>query len=154
MIYTSLDQIAAFRPCPQGWKLISRECENAGIVNSAVEWPISAALKSNSISDVLWLLGNLGRKDICVEFAQFCADSVAHLRNPEYVNTAAASAAANATDAANAADASASAVIAADAAYAATDAANAASVAAAYAAVFAARVNQKNKLAELLDAAV
>jgi hypothetical protein len=35
-----------------------------------------------SISDLLWVAGRLGRKDLCVQFALACAQQVAHL-NPD-----------------------------------------------------------------------
>ena len=117
-LYTSLAEIKSFNPCPDGWKNIlkgqgKKEADD-------VLFPLTDCLKSNSISDVCWLLGK--RKieiDIAIKFAKKCADSVSHIKNA--AANSAAEAAAN-SDAAEAAEA----------AYVAADAAADAAVAAAY----------------------
>jgi hypothetical protein len=81
-LYTSLAEIKSFNPCACGWKDIlkgqgKKEADD-------ILFPLVDCLKSNSISDVCWLLGK--RKveiDIAVKFAKKCADSVSHIKNAE-----------------------------------------------------------------------
>jgi hypothetical protein len=80
ILYTSLKEIESFNPCEQGWINILKGQEKTE--SDDVLFPLIDCLKSNTISDVCWLLGK--RKDeieICVKFAQDCADSVAHLKD-------------------------------------------------------------------------
>jgi hypothetical protein len=131
MIYTSLNEIASFNPCPSGWKNILRgqkKTKADDVIFSLVE-----ACESNSISDVCWLLGKRNKEiQIAVRFARMCADSVAHLKNATSAATSAATYAADAADAAADA-ASAYAADATSAAYADADSAAYASASAAYA---------------------
>jgi hypothetical protein len=119
ILYTSLAEIKSFSPCSSGWKNIlkgQRKTEADDVL-----FPLTDCLKSNSISDVCWLLGK--RKieiDIAIKFAKKCADSVSHIKN-----AAAADAATDAADAAYAADAEDAAEAAADAAGYTADAADA-----------------------------
>lgn len=137
ILCTSLDEIRSFKPCASGWKAIL--LGQGKTESDSVRFPLIDCVKSNSISDVCWLIGK--RKveiQIAVEFAQKCAESVAPLKNT--ANAAAADAAAYAANAAaytaaynvaaayayaTAADAAANAAANAAAAYAAADAANA-----------------------------
>jgi hypothetical protein len=167
MIYTSLNEIKSFNPCASGWRNILKgqgKTEADGVL-----FPLTDAVKSNSVADVCWLLGKRKKEiQVCVRFARMCADSVKHLQNNR---AAAADAAADATYAdayaayaayadatyaaayaaadAAAADAADAAADAADAAYAAADAtyadayADAADAAAADATYF--EQNEKNK---------
>lgn len=75
---TSLAEIKSFNPCPSGWKTILAAHPNTPMEQ---EFPLIDTLKSNSISDVCWLLGKRKKEiDIYVKFAKMCADSVAHLK--------------------------------------------------------------------------
>ena len=94
ILYTSLKEIESFSPCKEGWINILKGQEKTE--SDDVLFPLIDCLKSNTISDVCWLLGK--RKDeieICVKFAQDCADSVAHLKDiaaaryPEFAESAA-----------------------------------------------------------------
>jgi len=85
---TSLAEIRSFHPCSDGWRniLAHRNAIAVASGNDAADlneqFPLVSCLESNSISDVLWLIGK--RKveiQIAVRFARMCADSVAHLRN-------------------------------------------------------------------------
>jgi hypothetical protein len=123
---TSLAEIKSFRPCTNGWIYILAHRNAIAIAagKSEADWkekfPLVSCLESNSISDVLWLIGK--RKvevQVAVRFARMCADSVAHLHN-KYAIKAAADAADAATYAAYVADAAYAtyaATYAADAAY-------------------------------------
>jgi hypothetical protein len=118
-LYTSLTEIKSFSPCSSGWKNILKG--QGKTEADDVLFPLTDCLKSNSISDVCWLLGK--RKieiDIAIKFAKKCADSVSHIKN-----AAAADAATDAADAAYAADAEDAAEAAADAAGYTADAADA-----------------------------
>jgi hypothetical protein len=117
-LYTSLDEILSFRPCLQGWRDILKG--QGKTEADDVQFPVSQALESNSISDICWLLGRKNEFERLVEFAKLCADSVAHLNN-RYSERAAAHAVAVAYDAASAADDAYDAYVAA--AYAAYNAA-------------------------------
>mgnify|MGYP003556868742 CR=1 FL=1 len=150
MIYTSLNEIKSFKPCVEGWKAIL--VDQGKTEADDVPFPLTAAVESNSISDVCWLLGKRKKEiQVAVRFACMCADSVAHLNNRSgYAATAAATAAAaaaydayDATAAAYAADAAAYAGAGAYAAYA--DAAAYAAGAAAHAAYADAEQKEKNK---------
>lgn len=139
-VMTSLAKIKSFHPCKSGWINILRA--KAG-VHEAAEFPLSDALKSNSISDVLWYLGKSkeGRLEVIMPFADACV-----VRAREYV--AAAAAADVATAAADVAAYAADVATAATAAAYAADVAAAAYVAAAYAAE---RAEQKAHLKQLLS---
>lgn len=94
-LMTSLAEIYSFKPCPEGWKDILRgqgkTCAND------VLFPLVDCCKSNSVSDVLWLIGRRKiESQIAIKFARMCADSVAHLKNADAVNAANAAADANA----------------------------------------------------------
>ena len=123
-ITTSLKEISSFTPCIKGWNDIVAG-QNKNILSA--EFPVVNALASNSLNDVLWLLGKKKEFKILVEFAKKCADSVAHLQNSDsenaacYAKLSAYYAAATATAAAVAAVAAAA--VAAVAAYYAYDAA-------------------------------
>jgi hypothetical protein len=159
-ITLTLAQLEALNPCDfEGRKALYGRKRSL----SAVQ-----ALEAGaSISDLLWVAGRLGRKDLCVRFALLCAQRVAHLNSDPRVQAAidagfawlnspmgaaarAAWAAVGATDAAmGAAWAAVGAADAADAARAADAAARAARAAdAAWAAVGAADA------ADATDAAV
>ena len=128
ILYTSLAEIKSFDPCFKGWKDILKGQEKTEADD--VLFPLTDCLKSNSVSDVCWLLGKREIEiDIAVKFAKKCADSVSHIKNDHAASAASAYA-----------DAAASAISdAADYAYAASDAAYAAAIsAAAYAAADAA----------------
>jgi hypothetical protein len=115
MLYTSLAEIQSFDPCSEGWRDILRG--QGKTCADDVQFPMTDALNSNSIADVLWLIGK--RKveiQIAVRFARMCADSVAHYKN--------ADADAAADEAANAAYANDAYADAGAAAYAANYAAN------------------------------
>lgn len=90
MLYTSLNQIKSFNPCAGGWRAINKL---TGIESSDQLFELTRCLETNNISDVLWLLGKLKKKEICVQFAQWCANSVKHLRNASDTAYAAYSAA-------------------------------------------------------------
>ena len=128
ILYTSLVEIKSFNPCASGWKNILKG--QGKTEADDVLFPLTDCLKSNSISDVCWLLGK--RKieiDIAIKFAKKCADSVSHIKNAAANSAAAEAAAANsAVAAAYAAYAVAAAYVAA--AYAAEAAVAAADVAA------------------------
>jgi hypothetical protein len=79
-LYTSLTEIKSFFPCSRGWKNILKG--QGKTKADDVLFPLTDCLKSNSISDVCWLLGK--RKieiDIAIKFAKKCADSVSHIKN-------------------------------------------------------------------------
>jgi hypothetical protein len=124
---TSLNEIKSFKPCTDGWEDILKG--QGKTISDDVQFPLVDCLKSNSISDVCWLLGK--RKveiQIAVRFAKMCADSIRYLNNYADISvSAAARASANAVYAANAASA---ADAAANDAYAAANATNATSAAA------------------------
>jgi hypothetical protein len=145
MIYTSLNEIKSFNPCATGWKNILLG-QRKTMPDNAL-FPLTEALKSNSVSDVCWLLGKREKEiQVCVRFAKMCADSVKHLNNRESASYNSATYAASAASAANAA--SADADYAADAANAAAYAACAASAACAaadYAEADYATQQEKNK---------
>jgi hypothetical protein len=131
MIYTSLNEIKSFNPCVSGWRDILKgqgKTEADGVL-----FPLTEAVKSNSVTDVCWLLGKRKKEiQVCVRFASMCADSVKHMQNTLKVDAAAAYAAYADADAAAAyayaadADDAAAYAYAADAAYAYADAAAAA----------------------------
>jgi len=148
VLLTSLDEIFSFRPCLAG-KINILMGQNKTEPDS-VQFPILDAMKSNSVSDICWLLGQRQTEiQVAVKFAKLCADSVSHLDNKHsrraayaaadaayayddaayaaYADAYAAADAAYATAAAYAADAA----DAADAAYAADAAADADAAAAA-----------------------
>jgi hypothetical protein len=118
ILYTSLAEIKSFNPCPEGWKDILKG--QGKTREDDVLFPLVDCLKSNSISDVCWLLGK--RKieiDIAIKFAKKCADSVSHIKNASAYASASASAYAAAyADTAASAYAAAAADTAAYAAYA------------------------------------
>ena len=133
---TSLTEIYSFHPCADGWKKILRS--RGKTAADSVEFPLVDCCKSNSIEDVLWLIGKRRKEiQIAVNFAQMCANSVVHLTYKSVVisnaDAVAVAVAAIATDAAHAASyaAAAAAYNAADAAVA--DAAAYADAAYAYA---------------------
>ena len=128
MLMTSLDEIKSFDPCQEGWKKILKG--QGKTCSDGVLFPVSAALESNSIQDVCWLLQKKQEKAKLAKFARLCAASVEHLQN----DVAYAVYAANAADAACAATNAAGAY----AARAADRAADATYVAAVYAAANAA----------------
>jgi len=130
VLLTSLDEIYSFDPCNSGWDAILKG-QNKTEPDS-VQFPILDAMKSNSVSDVCWLLGQRKTEiQVAVKFAKLCADSVSHLDNKHSRRAAAAVAYAAAAAAATAvatavAYAVAAAYAAAAAAYAAADDADAA----------------------------
>ena len=114
---TSLTEIRSFSPCPFGWKDILTARKPACDDDYNIQFPLVDCLESNSIADVCWLIGK--RKveiQICVRFAQMCADSVKHLNS--YWSRKVQSYAAAAADADAYADAATYAATAAYAAYA------------------------------------
>lgn len=138
ILMTSLAEIKSFRPCASGWVKIREAHPNN---NLDEQFPLVDCIKSNSITDVLWLIGKRRVEiQIAVRFARMCADSVAHLKNEQAAYTAATYAAYAATYATDAATAYATdaatyatyAAYAADATYAAADATDAAYAADAY----------------------
>jgi hypothetical protein len=136
MIYTSLNEIASFNPCPSGWKDILRG-QNKTKADDIL-FPLTEACESNSISDICWLLGERKKEiQVAIRFARLCADSVAHLKNT-YADDAA-----DAADDAYA-DAYAAAAAATDDAAAAAAAYAAAAYTAAYAAAYKVQ-KEKNK---------
>lgn len=123
ILMTSLAEIKSFRPCASGWVKIREAHPNN---NLDEQFPLVDCIKSNSITDVLWLIGKRRVEiQIAVRFARMCADSVAHLKNEQATHAAATYAAAThaaATDAAThaaATYAAYAATYAADATYAA-----------------------------------
>lgn len=98
MIYVSLNQIKAFKPCYRGWESALRS--QGKTEPDDVMIPLASALRIDNISGACWLLGKLGRTAELVKFAHRCADSVAHLASS---TPYAAIAATNATNAAHAA---------------------------------------------------
>jgi len=75
---TSLTEIYSFHPCADGWKKILRS--RGKTAADSVEFPLVDCCKSNSIEDVLWLIGKRRKEiQIAVNFAQMCANSVVHL---------------------------------------------------------------------------
>ena len=133
ILMTSLTEIASFNPCVSGWRDILKG--QGKTKADDVPFPLKDCLKSNSFSDVCWLLAKR-REEITVvaTTAKLCADSVSHLKNAASAN-AAAYAAAYATYAATHAAAAVEYAIsgAEDAAHAAGNAAYAAETAANYA---------------------
>lgn len=115
ILYTSLAEIKSFSPCSEGWKDILKG--QGKTREDDVLFPLTDCLKSNSISDVCWLLGK--RKieiDIAIKFAKKCADSVNHIKNAA-ANSSAAAAYPAFADYADAYAAVAAVAAAADAAY-------------------------------------
>lgn len=104
ILYTSLAEIRSFNPCTSGWKNIL--AGQGKTEADDTQFPLVDCLKSNSISDVLWLLGKRRTEiQIAVKFARDCADSVAHLTDKKVSATAYAYADAYAAaDAASASD--------------------------------------------------
>ena len=126
-VTTTLNEIRSFNPCAAGWLCVRKAHAHKG--EDAI-LTIADCAESNSLSDLLWLLGKKRETAIIVQFAKWCADSVAHIDNK------AARRARRHADADADADAAADAAAGAYAAYAA-DAAGAAAdayAAAAYAA--------------------
>ena len=129
-LMTSLAEIRSFDPCYTGWKNILSAHPHTCEEDYQKQFPLVDCVESNSISNVCWLIGKRKTEiNICVSFAQACADSVTRLNNKYAAKAAfyaseAASYAANSAAASYAADAAA---VAADAAVAAVsdDAANA-----------------------------
>lgn len=60
MLYTSLNQIKSFNPCASGWRAINK----LQGVRADEQFPMTWCFETNSISDILWLLGKQKRKDI------------------------------------------------------------------------------------------
>jgi hypothetical protein len=84
ILYTSLDEIKSFDPCRSGLQAFIK-------THGSESKPVSLldCVKSNSISDVLWLIGK--RKveiSVAVKFARRCADSVKHLHSDAASNAA------------------------------------------------------------------
>lgn len=122
---TSLNEIQSYYPCVSGWKAILKGRNK--IRADDEQFTLEEALESNSIADVLWLIGRQGPKfsGICVKFAANCAaragQSAAAANAAAYAATYAATYAADAAYAAACAAAACAANAAADAAaYAAT----------------------------------
>ena len=67
MIYTSLAKIKALHPCYTGWKAISRAKEE---IRATQEFPLTDALESNNLDDVLWYLGETHCKAVLIAFAE------------------------------------------------------------------------------------
>ena len=106
ILTTSLAEICSFRPCVSGWEKILTARKPISHEDYNIQFPLVDCLESNSVADVCWLLGK--RKEeiqICVRFAQMCANSVQEANNKFEVYAAAY--AANAAHAANAAYAAA-----------------------------------------------
>jgi hypothetical protein len=149
----SINDILNLNPCNSGEDRLMRYWI---AINRDKEILIEEYLKSNTMSDVCWLLGKMNEKQILVSFAKKCADSVAHLESINsgvaaafWVADADASADADADASAAAAAASAAADAAADAADAAAAAASASAAASAAAASAAAAYRTaKNKQLE------
>jgi hypothetical protein len=80
-ITLTLAQLEALNPCDfEGRKALYGRKRSL----SAVQ-----ALEAGaSISDLLWVAGRLGRKDLCVRFALLCAQRVAHLNSDPRVQAA------------------------------------------------------------------
>lgn len=129
ILMTSLTEIASFNPCVSGWRDILKG--QGKTKADDVPFPLKDCLKSNSFSNVCWLLAKR-REEITIvaTTAKLCADSVSHLKN-----AASADAAAYATYAVIHAAATVKYAIscAEDAAHAAGNAAYAAEMAANYA---------------------
>ena len=137
-LMTSLAEIRGFNPCAAGWKKILEAHKEKA---EDEQFPLADCLVSNTVSDVLWLVGKRRVEiEIAVNAATKFAHSVARYDN-RWSHDAAADAAdaaayAAADDAAYAAAAAAddaayaAAAYAVDAAYAAADAAYAAADAA------------------------
>ena len=116
ILTTSLAEIRSFIPCASGWRDILTARKPACAADYNIQFPLVDCLESNSVADVCWLLGKRKKEiQICVQFAQMCADSVKDLNNG-YSNAAAAATAAYAA-------AAYAAYAAHDAAYAAYEAA-------------------------------
>ena len=152
ILLTSLNEIKSFVPCPEGWKNILKGQNKAQ--SDSIEFPLIDCLKSNSFSDICWLLGKREKEIICaINAAKMCANSVKGLKS-----SADADAATYAVSACAAAAVSAAAASASGAAYAASassvyaSGASAYASGAAYASVYAAAASaaseeqtQKNK---------
>ena len=127
----SLDIIASYGPCSSGWRAILLG-QNKREADSDL-FPLTDCLNSNSVADVLWLLGKLDKPvftEICREAAESIIKSVEHLGEGNFRRvTAAAYAAIAAIAAATAATATAAAAATATAAAATATAAAAAATA-------------------------
>lgn len=160
ILLTSLNEIKSFVPCPEGWKNILKGQNKAQ--SDSIEFPLIDCLKSNSFSDICWLLGKREKEIICaINAAKMCANSVKGLKSSADADAATyadADAATYAVSACAAAAVSAAAASASGAAYAASassvyaSGASAYASGAAYASVYAAAASaaseeqtQKNK---------
>ena len=79
MITISLNQIKAHNPCDDGWETIlaARGGESADYDE---QFPLSFALDSNGLEDVLWALKCLPEHDnLWRKYAVWCARQVEHL---------------------------------------------------------------------------
>jgi hypothetical protein len=156
-LLTSLAEIYRYTPCHSGWKNIvlaqfpfDSARADSDPKTSTRQFSISAALESNSVCDICWLIGkrkNVREIKMLAVFARDCADCASQYLSGEAAAYAAEAAAYADVAAAYAYAAYAAAAYAAYAAYAAA-AANAAAAAAeadAYAAEADASQKIKNK---------
>lgn len=154
-LMTSLAEIRSFDPCYTGWKAILSAHPHTCEEDYQKQFPLVDCVESNSISNVCWLIGKRETEiNICVSFAQACADSVTHLNNKydadaaSYADEAASYAAAAVAAADTASYAASYASYAADtASYAASYAANAADTAS-----YADAIDVANAVADAVDA--
>ena len=148
-LMTSLAEIRSFDPCYTGWKAILSAHPHTCEEDYQKQFPLVDCVESNSISNVCWLIGKRKTEiNICVSFAQACADSVTHLNNKYAVAATDANEAASYATDANAASYAASTAASYAVSAAADEAANAiaADAIASYAVADAADAqNTKNK---------
>lgn len=88
ILMTSLTEIALFNPCVSGWRNILKG--QGKTKADDVPFPLKDCLKSNSFSDVCWLLAKrMEEITVVATTAKLCADSVSHLKNAASANAAA-----------------------------------------------------------------
>ncbi len=150
-LMTSLAEIRSFDPCYTGWKNILSAHPHTCEEDYQKQFPLVDCVESNSISNVCWLIGKRKTEiNICVSFAQACADSVTRLNNKYAAKAASYAAVATASYAANSA-ASYAVAAAADAAFYASEAAVSEAAANAVA-VDAEAIDVANAVADAVDA--
>jgi hypothetical protein len=92
ILMTSLTEIASFNPCVSGWRDILKG--QGKTKADDVPFPLKDCLKSNSFSNVCWLLAKRRKEiTILVTTAKLCTDSVSHLKNAASASASASAAA-------------------------------------------------------------
>lgn len=75
----TLNKIKKHNPCTKGWKTILK-ARGDDKAKMDLEFPLSEALESNSLGDVIWALICFPEgKQIAKRYALWCAESVRHL---------------------------------------------------------------------------